>query len=282
MPTIRIMSNLCFKDILFVIVLYHRKLKDCETYHTLIKNYPQQPLFIYDNSSFPQQKASDFDEHICYISDVSNSGLSVAYNRAADYARQKGYTWLLLLDQDTVFSTNILDEYNKIINQCPEIKLIVPPMKVNDKQYMSPVKVRFHMAALAKSVPAGKVSLHRYAPINSGMAINVEAFHQVGGYNEKVKLDFSDFQFVERLRKFYPDFYVLNGTCFQHFSNVTESEEQKLHRFGIFCDCLKNCDRINRFDNVFYFLVVIKRMFALIFSTGCFKPFFIVFTKFFK
>lgn len=273
--------NVRNKKILPVIVLYNQRLQATATYSSLLSGCGED-LFIYDNSPSAQHPDSEgMKSGWTYVSDPENGGISKAYNSAARYALENGYQWMLFLDQDTVFPANILDEYKEIIGKYPGINLIAPAMKMDEKHYMSPVKVRFHIGRPSCCVPQGKVSLYEYSPINSGLAVNVAAFHQAGGYNENVKLDFSDYQFIERFRKYYPELYVMRSVCFQSFSNVTEPAERKLRRFEQFCDCLKHCERTGRFDSFCYSLLVIKRMFALMCQTRSLQPVRSVFTKYF-
>lgn len=268
--------------LLLVIVLYNQKLQNTKTYSSLLVN-TDEDVFVYDNSPYPQHVATEvIMPKWKYVSDVTNGGISKAYNLAGRYALLNGYDWMLFLDQDTIFSKGILDEYKDVISQYKEIKLIAAPMKIGEKIYLSPVKAYFYMARPAHSVPEGKMSLNKYFLINSGLAVDVEAFHEVGGYNEKVKLDFSDYEFIRRFKKHYSYFYVLKSISFQSFSNLVESNEQKLHRFDLFCDSLKNCEKKTWLDNIGFFSIVIKRMLALIWQTRSLKPMISVITNYFE
>lgn len=259
------------KNILLVIVLYRQTLWECNSYKSLIKNEINIPLFIYDNSPTPQHCQNEFGLNVKYMSDTSNPGISYANNRAADYARIIGAKWMLLLDQDTLFAPGILKEYAQAILQNPEVKLFVPPMEIKENLYMSPVKVRFHCAHLAKTVLQGVQSLKKYAPINSGQLINTDAFHEVGGYNENVSLDFCEYQFHRRLLRKYDTFFVLSTPCKQEFSDQVQNAEQKLKRYEIFCRCLKNCEKDGFFDRLAYCYVVFKRALSLVSFSGNLK-----------
>lgn len=258
-------------DILLVVVLYKQSLWECNSYKTLIKNNIDVPLFVYDNSPTPQHGQSDFSVNVKYVSDISNPGLSFANNRAADYAKSIGVNWILLLNQDTFFPSNILKEYIEAVEQNPGIKLFAPPMEIDGGVYMSPVKVRFHSARPAKTVPQGVLSLKKYAPIDSGQLINVNALHEVGGYNENVPLDFCEYQFHRRLLRKYDTFFVLSTPCKQEFSDQVQNAEQKLKRYEIFCRCLKNCEKNGFFDRLAYCYVVFKRALSLVFFSGNLK-----------
>lgn len=211
-----------------------------------------------------------------------NSGLSIAYNKAADFAFHKGFEWLILLDQDTLFPENILNDYIDVIKNNPDIKLIAPRLMTSVGLYMSPVKMRFYSGVLSKDVPHGITDLHKYVPVNSGIMVNVKAFLECGGYNPKVKVDFSDYQFIERFRKKYSQFYILKQDCFQEFSNLLQTSEEKNKRFELFCDCLKNCEKNSFKEKMIYGYLIIKRAFSIIFSTGSLRPIKTVFKKYFN
>lgn len=267
-------------DILLVVVLYKQPLYECNSYKTLIRDNADVPLFIYDNSPISQHCQSEFGSNVKYVSDVSNPGLSFANNRAADYAWSIGLNWILLLNQDTFFAPGILDEYVKAVEQNPYIKLFASPMEIDGGLFMSPVKVRFHSARPAKTVPHGILSLKKYAPIDSGQLINVKALHEVGGYNEKVPLDFCEYQFHRRLLRKYDTFFVLKKSCRQEFSDQVQNAEQKLKRYEIFCRCLGNCEKDGFFDRMTYCYVVFKRALSLMLFCGNLKPLKIFFTAY--
>ena len=99
------------------------------------------------------------------------------------------------------------------------------------------------------------------------MLINLEAFRLVGGYNEKVKLDFSDFQFIERFKKRFDSFYVINVIAKHAFSD-TEINTSKLNkRFISYCDGAKNCEMISIHDRIIYFMIVFFRATKLVYRT---------------
>ena len=266
--------------ILIVIVLYNENLYNTNTYKTLIKG-TECNLYIYDNSPKAQHAATEFCDNWRYISDTSNSGLSYAYNRAAEYALENGYEWMLLTDQDTTFAPNIIDKYRKAINKYPDIKLFAPLVSVNDNnQFLSPSRANPLRASISNNIPTGKQSLFDYAPINSGMMINVNSFITIGGYNEMVKLDFADYQFISRFRQQYNTFYVINAICLQEFSNKVQEPQQKLHRFIKFCESLKYYQSITKLEALKIFLVVLRRTCSLSLETKTITPIKIFITKY--
>lgn len=257
--------------ILIVIVIYKENIYNTKTYKSLIKGNDVN-LFIYDNSPNAQHKDIDFPPTWKYVSNPSNPGLSYAYNCAAEYGKKHNFEWILLADQDTLFAPNILFEYEESILQHPNIKLFAPPILIGNQYYISPLRTKYHMAKRSTSVPCGENRLAEYTLINSGMMINIKAFFDVDGYNEKVRIDYSDYQFIERFCRKYDKFFILNSICYQEFSNIVQSPQQKLHRYISFCDSIKNCEKSTYIDKVIYLYIVVKRMITLIFRTRTLKP----------
>lgn len=249
--------------ILFVIVLYKSNYKETKTYVSLLKKYNKQ-IYIYDNSPTPQDIHY---KNIIYIHDPKNSGLSVAYNKAAQYAKDNGYKWILLLDQDTTFEDGAIEKYIEAIKNNPDIKLFAPKHKIKSGLYISPTKYYLKYSRPSKKVQTGLTKFSKASPINSGMLINVNAYWEVGGYDNEVTLDFSDIRFIEKFKNNYNSYYIIDSTCIQDFS-VDEIDTNKLlNRYIIYCKCAKACYRQNMIDSIAYFFVVFKRCISLLIQT---------------
>lgn len=246
--------------ILCVIVLYKCKLENSKSYRSLLQD-KDITIFAYDNSPTPQDVNI---KNVIYVHDSRNSGLGVAYNKAAQYAKCEHIEWLLLLDQDTFFPYNALLKYIKAIEENPSILLFAPKHKISNGKFLSPTPYYHKTSKLQDNVPTGIVKLLPYAPINSGMLINVDLFWKAGGYDEAVWLDFSDIRFIEKVRTLIDAFYVIDTVCIQDFS-VDETDVTKLkNRFRIFCQCAKACKRERFWDNVDYLYVTAKRCLSLV------------------
>lgn len=100
--------------ILIVIVLYKNKIANSVSYQIIKEQCNSNcKIFIYDNSPVID---SDFIKYpIVYIHDHSNGGLGKAYNSAAQYAKENGIDWLLILDQDTKLLSGFLENYIQTI-----------------------------------------------------------------------------------------------------------------------------------------------------------------------
>ncbi|MGI9552857.1 MAG: glycosyltransferase [Aurantibacter sp.] len=263
-------------SLLIIIVIYNRALEACESFQSVLGmragNAPLN-VFVYDNSPISQQIKSYDGLRITYFHDPENSGVSRAYNVGVRHAENAEEEWVLLLDQDTRLPNSILENYQQAINKNQNLNLFVPVLKLKNDKIFSPSRYRYKRGFYLDSIKAGKHSLFRLAPVNSGIMVKVAAFLEIGGYNEKVKLDFSDFQFVERFRKQHPDFYAMDVECMQDFSDDDSSFESQSVRFKYFCEGARNIEGKSIWDWLQYNAVVFIRAFRLSLRFG--KPSFI-------
>lgn len=262
-------------EILAVVVLYNRRIEESETISSLNKSLASLnetlDLVVYDNSIEKRCESGTIFQHGCFIihyfHDASNPGVSKAYNFAAQYAKKINKIWILVLDQDTNFPDDAFSTYISAVRLQQSIKLFVPILKLSDDRIISPSRYCFKRGFALKKITFGLHSLNKISPLNSGMLIELEAFSIVGGYNEKVKLDFSDFQFIERFKKTFDHFYVVNVIALHEFSN-SESNHSKLNeRFVFYCDGAKNCGKDSIVDWLKYFIVVFARASTLAIRT---------------
>jgi len=252
-----------FSDtLLIIIVTYNTALEDCESFQAVLhmrREHTKLAIFVHDNSKEPQEIEHYEGLSISYVHDPQNPGVSKAYNVGAAYAKKNKKKWVLLLDQDTTLPATILDSYQKTIATHPDIKLVVPILVLGDGKIFSPCRYKFKRGFHLQEIAEGIHSLQHISPVNSGMLIDTTAFFEVGGYNEKVKLDFGDFQFVERFRKHYEDFYVMDIQCQQDFSNDEVAYDSQLTRFKYYCDGARHIEKDTLWDSIQYTSIVLIR-----------------------
>lgn len=259
------------ETILTCCVVFNQNILHTNTYNTLLKNL--KDVIIYDNSQSSLIDKSFLPSEWVYIHDSSNPGLSYAYNYCAKYAISKGYNWLLIADQDTIFPEDAFFKYEKAVHQYFSDILFCPIVTIGQNRLMSPINCKHYIPHFI-SFPIGckHIKLCEFSIINSGLLININAFFSVGGYNTDVFLDFSDFQFIERLSLHYKYARVLNIKCIQSFSNDDQNEKQKIHRYNLFCKSLKKYKCNRRINKIYIYLVMIRRCISLIKTTKNFSP----------
>lgn len=265
--------------ILCTVVLYNQSLYNSLIYTTGVSDFLRNSnvgLFIYDNSLIPQHSRKEFEnQQIVYISDTSNSGVSFAYNCAYEYAHLHNYDWLLLFDQDTTINdSSYFQVCMKAINANPDIALFVPTIRnQNNGDVISPVKLRFRIPISSKNIQKGTNPLKNIGIINSGILVNVEAFGKVGGYNNKVFLDYSDYQFIERFSSCYSTFYLLDAILFQNFSNSEQDVSKLLARYILFCKSISKFEKKSVLDHLNMAFIAAKRAASLFIRTRRFSFF---------
>lgn len=257
----------------FILVLYKCVIEHSVSYLTISKSlvYANKKgiLFIFDNSpDFQETKNIDFSawEKFKYIHCPENKGLGFAYNCGAEYARRQNIDWVVLLDQDTVFSEDYIFQLNKSIELYSNIKLFAPIIRLKNNVPFSPTRYK-HKRGYNVELTSGIYSLLKYSPVNSGMVINTNCFWKAGGYNPSIMLDFADFQFIERFRRIEKHFFVINTVAIQDFSNDEKDIKKLQARFKIYCECAKKCDRNNIMDSLGYFYSVFRHTLGLMMKT---------------
>lgn len=252
------------KKTMAVVVLYNEKINDSQTLISLDRGLDegeQLDLIIYDNSkAFQEVKNSTFKKfNIKYFHNPKNPGVSLAYNYGAKQAKRLNKQWLLILDQDTMFSTDFLKKMKEAIVNNNEIKLFSPILKLSNDVILSPCSFKYFHGRHLNKVPLGKNALSNNQPVNSGIIVSLDIFMKAGGYNDKVTLDYSDHQFIERFKKIEKNYFVINSVGQQNFSGSEMDIKKVLIRFKYFCSGALNFET-NKFYNSFFlhFFLVLK------------------------
>lgn len=258
--------------IMAVLVLYKTRLEDSETFVSLSNSLKNSKLtmdvMVYDNSPTPMMTESDSisdNWRIHYVHDKTNPGVSKAYNEGLGIARKLNKKWLLLLDQDTSFPQNAVVEYSKAIQENPDIYLLAPTV-ISKNKIISPCRYVLHRGYSIRKTEPG---VHRFGMtslINSGMLIRLEAFERCGGYDERIKLDFADHDFIGRYKANYSNFALINLQCLQKFSGKQHlTTNSALVRFAYYCEGARN-RAANKFDYVVLTLVTLLHSVKLSFT----------------
>ncbi len=222
---------------LIVLVLYNCAIENSEAYKSLILTNKDKNLniFIYNNS--PEYKVELPNNHLKQleiVNDNTNSGVSKAYNAGAEKAKELNLNWILLLDQDTIFPTRFFEKTSESVKNFPSEKLFAPILQSNN-QILSPCSFKFNRGRISKNVTLGVNTFKNKSLLNSGMLIDVDAFREIGGYNEKIKLDFSDFYFIHKFQKKYNHFILTDNNCTHDLSSSEVDLNKQLVRFNFYC-----------------------------------------------
>lgn len=262
-----------------VIVLYGCRLRDSKAYRSFIAKYPFRQFMVYDNS--PASIAEDSDVQLSnavLVRDIHNGGVSKAYNVASTYAAQHNFQYLLLLDQDTEFPEMALSVYLQHLHS----QLLCAPMLTTMDGYPFSPSSKRGFRTRAVKLPSGKYSLNTYMPVNSGMLIPLSLFQKCGGYDESVKLDFSDYVFLSHLKEFSSEFVLLPLVAFQDFSNHEKAVSKLQSRFVSYLQSARATKWNTTHETFMLWTEVICHTFALSLRTKSFVFLRLFFEKFFK
>jgi GT2 family glycosyltransferase len=186
--------------ILIVVVRYQTPLEESETIRTLgaclaanAELRQSISTLIWDNSPVGQSIAS-LSMPVEYRHSSENVGVAGAYNYAMELAEQRGYTWLLLLDQDTQLPQGFLAAmygHAGRLEKEEKIAAVAPTMLMHGMP-VSP-KIMSRWGGAGDPVPGFEGPVWEELIImNSGMLLRVAALRRIGGYSMDFWLDFSD------------------------------------------------------------------------------------------
>ncbi len=206
-----------------VIVLYQVSPSDSSTLHTLLLSASRVPqdclnlhILLYDNTC-GGQSVGNLPGNVEYWAASQNGGIAEAYNYALMRASSEGFQWLLTLDQDTELPSDFLMRVATIASslETGPVGAIVPFIHGKGKLF-SPH--RFAAGFLHRWLPTDYEGISQtpvYA-INSGSVLRVEALAQIGGYDPRFWLDFSDYMVFHRLQQYGKRVYVAGSLKLNH------------------------------------------------------------------
>lgn len=235
--------------ILFLIVLYKTDLNESPAFQSLkntVRSFTTKDyvdVLICDNS--PLLKIGSLDQidneefNLYYLHDPTNPGISLSYNRGAEIASLKGKEWILVLDQDTTLQIDTLQKYMNALSAYPNFP-VYAPMLYSNNLLLSPCRYIMNRGTHLAKIEPGVHFLKKRNVLNSGLLISIDAYQNVGGYDENVWLYFSDFVFFDRLKGLYEKFVVVDCHIEHQLSSSDYSNAKfALNRFTYYCQGAK-------------------------------------------
>ena len=143
-----------------------------------------EQLLVFDNGS---ENCLDiertFGTTVRIIKSAENLGMAKALNRLAETAEQGGATDIVLLDQDSIASPCLVLEEARHRADSIGIVCCLVVDRNHEDEVIDAVEVR---------------EVKR--PITSGSMVNLSAWRSVGGYDERLFVDWVDNEFADNLR----------------------------------------------------------------------------------
>lgn len=137
-----------------------------------------------NNNNSIQELAKQYDS-VFLIENKRNMGIAKALNQVMEYAEKKSIDWVLTLDQDSVVPNNLIEEYTKVIEN-PKIAIVTP--NIVDRNFYT-----------TENEKKGVEEVERC--ITSASLTNVKIWRMVGGFEEKLFIDYVDFEYCAKIKR---------------------------------------------------------------------------------
>ncbi len=238
-----------------IVVIYNKKCEDSVTIKTLLKYKKKINIYIFDNSTIPNNNMEFCkNELIYYFTLNKNVGLPAAYNYVIGKINKNDKDYVLILDDDTILNDNYFAELFSLTSD-NEYDVILPVVKSNH-QIISPSNIQFGCRVKRVS-SVNKIRKDKVTAINSGMAIKVKIYDFIK-YDEAMFLDYVDHMFMKKIREGSFSVFIMNSIILQNFSR---NEKQKIEavkfRYNLFKKDYKyycyNCNK-----KLFFYLSLLK------------------------
>lgn len=203
------------------VVVWFNPNEDAKKYIENIKTYSIffEKVYIVDNSQSENAELAAKIENSAYLSNKNKGGIAGALNMGAKAAADSGFDWIMTMDQDSRFEPGVAKEYAEAAMERAEKEGEVASFTLvilNENRNIPLNKlVRFKVLSPAKRLllgkkglpPAGYVGVAKektatYSDcivINSANIVSLDAWEEIGGYDEKLFIDGVDFDFSKRI-----------------------------------------------------------------------------------
>lgn len=171
-----------------VVVLYNPDIECIKN----INSYLDQVAFLYviDNSETQNTELCDkliLSSNVKYIANEMNLGIARALNQAAVLAQQNNFEFLLMMDQDSSADSELIKYYVEYLSSNDISKLgMLAPVPI----YSPELKKEDY--PISKEIDVA---------ITSGCLVNLRVYDKAGSFDEKLFIDYVDFEYCLRLRK---------------------------------------------------------------------------------
>ncbi|HEM5150950.1 TPA: glycosyltransferase family 2 protein, partial [Streptococcus suis] len=181
-------EHLIYKEVYAGIVTFNPNLKTLEDNILSVYNQVNE-IVIVDNASENVDRISEVIKQfskIILIKNHENRGIACALNQLMNFGEINQYSYMLTLDQDSKCPSDYIQEMLPFFKIDKRIAVVAPVIK----------DVNIGVVGHAPS-PYGFVK----TCITSGSVVSIEAWKEIGGYDELLFIDSVDFDFCYRLRK---------------------------------------------------------------------------------
>lgn len=207
-----------------VVVLYNPDEQVLDNISSYIKYLDR--LYLIDNSEeygfeFGDRVQKKFlDGNFEYINMKGNKGIASALNIGIEKASRDGFNWILTMDQDSAFSTNIIAVYDKYLQKydCENVAILSPYYKTGRNEER--VQGEFEQV---------------YWTMQSANLINLNIFSRLGGFREEYFIDCVDYEYCLRVKQLGYRIIRCNNAILIHSPAITHQIKigTKVLKYGV-------------------------------------------------
>lgn len=172
-------------------------------------------IYIFDNST--ERQIFQFSDNVIYMTERENKGIAYALNRIMDVAKKDKYEWVITMDQDSILPDGTLTLYEQYIKLNERIGILCPQVIDSRRIYME-VKVE------------PKIEYVDFC-ITSASCTRIDAWEQIGKFDEWLFIDLVDNEFCKRL--------IVSGYTILRLNELVLDQE-----FG---KIIPKCDKVQQF-----------------------------------
>lgn len=198
---------------LFLVVLYKKKISECETIESLAKVNGEfdKKIIIWDNGGIYQDESElallkKLRGDCVYICDGVNTGLATVYNKVCN---ENSFDYVIILDHDTNLPANYLSVLDDSVKNNSDIKLFLP-LIYSEGKLVSPGDLRVFKGRHWRREICGPVSSKSKLAITSGMVIAKK--YMAGNkrvFDERLRLYGIDTKFMIDYAESEDEFFVM-------------------------------------------------------------------------
>lgn len=152
-------------------------------------------VIIVDNGSEPKSLAilAELNQQpkVRIRYNTNNLGIATALNQGIRFAIDRGYEWVMTLDQDSLAPTDFI------------LTMFDAYMNCDDREFVAIIAPRYQMNNMIKSFSTekGKYSFSKIkTTITSGNLVKIDTFQKVGFFDDSFFIDYVDHEFCLRVR----------------------------------------------------------------------------------
>lgn len=155
-----------------------------------------------DNTTAIADLVSEFDK-VKIKKNKKNRGLPYNYNLALRYCTKKGYDWLLTMDQDTIVPSDMIEKYSSLFDD-EDVAIISPRFRDdNTGQFDDDDNLDSGVTEIKQCISSA--SLNR-----------VSVMDKLGGFDERMFIDYVDYDYCRRVVDFGQKIVRVNDCVISH------------------------------------------------------------------